>query len=93
MRILIGLMAAAAIAGLMALLSPGRVFAATSEPADQRIDPAPCVAAVTANDDDRIVAICGPLIDNEKTVKADRIKALDGHVKVATGLIGTFSKP
>jgi len=82
MRILIGLMAAAAIAGLMALLSPGRVFAATSEPADQRIDPAPCVAAVTANDDDRIVAICGPLIDNEKTVKADRIKALVARAEV-----------
>ena len=82
MRILIGLMAAAAIAGLMALLSPGRVFAATSEPADQRIDPAPCVAAVTANDDEQIVAICGPLIDNEKTVKADRIKALVARAEV-----------
>jgi tetratricopeptide (TPR) repeat protein len=70
------LMAAAAIAGGVALLSPGRAFAAPSEPADQRIDPAPCVAAVAANDDDQIVAICGPLIDNEKTVKADRIKAL-----------------
>ena len=52
------LMAAAAIAGVVALLSTGRAFAAASEPADQRIDPAPCVAAVTANDDDQIVAIC-----------------------------------
>ena len=72
-RILMGLMAAAAIVGAASSMSPGRAFAATSEPADQRIDPAPCVAAVSANDDDRIVAICGPLIDNEKTVKADRI--------------------
>ncbi|MGD0849546.1 hypothetical protein [Bradyrhizobium sp.] len=76
------LMAAAAIAGAVALLSPGRVFAATSEPADQRIDPAPCVAAVTANDDEQIVAICSPLIDNEKTVKADRIKALIARAEV-----------
>jgi tetratricopeptide (TPR) repeat protein len=60
---------------LLAVL-PHAVHAATSEPTDQRIDPAPCVAAVAANDDDQIVAICGPLIDNEKTVKADRIKAL-----------------
>ena len=73
------LMAVAAIAGV---LSAGRAFAATSEPADQRIDPAPCVAAVTANDDEQIVAICGPLIDNEKTVKADRIKALVARAEV-----------
>ena len=70
------LMTAAVIAGVVALLPAGRAFAAASEPTDQRIDPAPCVAAVTANDDDQIVAICGPLIDSEKTVKADRIKAL-----------------
>jgi tetratricopeptide (TPR) repeat protein len=40
------------------------------------VDPAPCFAAIAANDDDRIIAACGPLIDNEKTSKADRIKAL-----------------
>ena len=28
------------------------------------------------SDDDKIIAICGPLIDGEKTSKADRIKAL-----------------
>src|SRR5580692_6988197 len=60
---------------LLAVL-PRAAFAATSEPADHRIDPAPCVAAVMANDDDQIVAICSPLIDSEKTVKADRVKAL-----------------
>jgi tetratricopeptide (TPR) repeat protein len=68
--------AGVAIAGIVSLVSPDRVFAATSEPTDQRIDPAPCVAAVAANDDDQIVAICSPLIDNEKTVKTDRVKAL-----------------
>lgn len=47
------------------------------EPAkDLRIDPAPCVAAAAANDDDRTIGLCGALIDNEKTDKADRIKAL-----------------
>ena len=75
-RIFMALTAAVAIAGGVSLASSDRVFAATSEPTDQRIDPAPCVAAVTANGDDQIVAICSPLIDNEKTVKADRVKAL-----------------
>jgi len=40
------------------------------------IDPAPCFAAAEANDDDRIIAICGLLIDGEKTPRADRLKAL-----------------
>jgi tetratricopeptide (TPR) repeat protein len=40
------------------------------------VDPAACMAAVAANDDDKIAADCGALIDNEKTAKADRIKAL-----------------
>ncbi len=39
-------------------------------------DPAPCNAAVAASDDDKIIAACGVLIDSDKTVKADRIKAL-----------------
>jgi len=43
---------------------------------DLQIDPAPCVAAAAAYDDDKIVGLCGALIDNEKTDKADRIKAL-----------------
>jgi tetratricopeptide (TPR) repeat protein len=40
------------------------------------IDPAPCFAAAEANDDDKIIAICGLLIDGEKTPRADRLKAL-----------------
>jgi tetratricopeptide (TPR) repeat protein len=52
-------------------------FAATTDPATQpQVDPAPCVAAITDADDDRIVAVCGALIDNDKTLKSDRIKAL-----------------
>ena len=60
----------------LVIVLPHAAFAAASETVDQKVDSAPCVAAVTANDDDQIVAICGPLIDSEKTVKADRVKAL-----------------
>ncbi|MBA2401834.1 MAG: hypothetical protein H0V72_24675 [Bradyrhizobium sp.] len=41
-----------------------------------QVDPAPCIAAAAANDDDKTISVCGALIDNEKTVRADRIKAL-----------------
>ncbi len=72
-----------AIIGIFLLAALPRVaLAEASEPADQRIDPGPCVAAVMANDDEQIVAICSPLIDNEKTAKADRIKALTARAEV-----------
>src|SRR6267378_3088566 len=58
-----------------ALLQPA--LATSTEPStDPQIDPAPCVAAAGANDADRIIAICGALVDNDKTLRADRIKAL-----------------
>jgi tetratricopeptide (TPR) repeat protein len=61
---------------LWAALSHG-ALATGSEPAvGPPIDPAPCVAAAAANDNDKIVAICGALADDETTSKADRIKAL-----------------
>jgi tetratricopeptide (TPR) repeat protein len=40
------------------------------------VDPSPCLAAIAAGADDRIVTDCGPLIDDDKTARADRIKAL-----------------
>jgi tetratricopeptide (TPR) repeat protein len=43
---------------------------------DPQVDPAPCIAAAAANDDDKTISVCGALIDNEKTVRADRVKAL-----------------
>jgi len=53
------------------------VSATGVEPAkDLRVDPALCLAASLARDDDKTVAACGALIDNAKTEKADRIKAL-----------------
>ena len=56
---------------------PHAAFATGVEPGkDPQVDPAPCMAAVAANDDDRIISVCGALIDNEKTARPDRIKAL-----------------
>ena len=52
-------------------------FATGSEPAKElQVDPAPCVAAAANNDDDKTIAVCGALIDNEKAGKAERIRAL-----------------
>lgn len=61
---------------LWVLLAPN-AWATGAEPAkDLRIDSAPCVAAAATIDDDKVIALCGGLLDNEKTEKADRIKAL-----------------
>jgi tetratricopeptide (TPR) repeat protein len=43
---------------------------------DLKVDPAPCLAAAAVNDDDKTISVCGPLIGNAKTEKADRLKAL-----------------
>ena len=67
-----GLMAAA-----LAIALPTGARATGTEPAAvEQVDAAPCMAAVAANDDDKIIAACGAPIDNEKTAKADRLKAL-----------------
>jgi tetratricopeptide (TPR) repeat protein len=56
---------------------PQAAGATGAEPTtDPLADPVPCLAAAAAKDDDKIVAICGGLIDSEKTLKADRVKAL-----------------
>jgi tetratricopeptide (TPR) repeat protein len=64
----------AGIAINVVVLSHG-ALAATVEPTGEQIDSAPCMAALTADDDDRIIASCAALIGNDKAVKADRIKA------------------
>jgi tetratricopeptide (TPR) repeat protein len=48
------------------------------------IDPAPCFAAISANDDDRITSLCGTLIDNDKTAKVDRVRGLIARAGVFT---------
>jgi tetratricopeptide (TPR) repeat protein len=67
----------AAFASLLwVALSHGARATGTDPATVPQIDAAPCAAAVAANDDNQIVAICGVLIDNEKTLKADRVRAL-----------------
>lgn len=65
-----------ALAGL-----PRALLAAGAEPAkDVQLDSQPCLAAVAANEDDRIVTLCSALIDHEKTTaRPDRIRALVGR--------------
>jgi tetratricopeptide (TPR) repeat protein len=67
----------AAVAALLWAIPSCAAFATGSAPAtDPQVDPAPCVAAVAAGDADGIIAVCGALLDNDKTLRADRIKAL-----------------
>ena len=54
---------------------PHAASAATVEPTGEQIDSAPCMAALTAGDDDRIIASCAALIGNDKALRADRIRA------------------
>ena len=66
-------------AALVSLLCAGLTIAcATGTDAEKEppVDPAPCLAAIAAGADDKIVADCGTLIDNDRTARADRIKAL-----------------
>jgi tetratricopeptide (TPR) repeat protein len=56
-------------------MTPHLASAATVEPTDEQIDSAPCMAALSAGDDDRIIASCAALIGNDKAPKLDRIKA------------------
>jgi tetratricopeptide (TPR) repeat protein len=66
-----------AVALLLWAALPHAAFATGTEPvATPEADPAPCVAAAAADDADKTIAACSPLIESEKTPKADRIKAL-----------------
>lgn len=63
---------------VLSALSLNAGFAATGgEPAAvAQIDIAPCLAAVAADDVDKANSACAAVIDNEKTAKADLVKAL-----------------
>src|ERR1700747_47326 len=66
-----------AILAVLLLLTSGRAGATGADTTTVApADPAPCWAAISVNDDDRIVHDCGALIDNEKTTRPDRLKAL-----------------
>ena len=72
MRFLLAMpMAAIVWLGMM----PHMAYPATVEPTGEQIDSAPCMAALSASDDDRIIAACAGLIGNDKAPKSDRIKA------------------
>src|ERR1700743_3467641 len=55
--------------------APHLAPAAPVEPTGEQIDSAPCMAALTAGDDDRIIAACARLIGHDKAPKVDRVKA------------------
>src|ERR1700712_5496407 len=68
------------------LYAPPAVFATgVDAPTAPDIDPAPCMAAAAADDAEAIMAVCGPLIDNEKTARADRLKALIARGRAYAG--------
>jgi len=72
--------------GFVVLLMAALPYRAVAAGADSGtlppVDPAACMAAIAANDDDKVTADCGALIDNEKTARADRIKALVARAAV-----------
>jgi tetratricopeptide (TPR) repeat protein len=65
----------AAVLAVSCALMSNPAFSATVEPTGEQIDSAPCTAALTAADDDKIIASCGALIGNDKAPKADRVRA------------------
>ena len=84
LRLTVSFRVAFAAAALGTML-PGFAYAAGTETDTAPLaDPSRCQSAIAANDDDRILAECGALIDNEKTAKADRIKVLIARAAVFT---------
>ena len=72
-----GLVRSVALASVLWAAPAYHACATGNEPVtDPQIDPAPCVAAAAADDADKIIAVCGALVDNDKTLRADRVKAL-----------------
>lgn len=67
---------------LMAILSCRASATGADTTTVPPVDPAACWAAIAANDDDKVISDCGALIDNEKTAKPDRIKALAARAAV-----------
>jgi tetratricopeptide (TPR) repeat protein len=61
---------------LLAAFAPPAFATGTESEADPQVDAAPCIAAAAVGDNERIIAVCGALVDNEKTPKPDRIRAL-----------------
>ncbi len=67
----------------LCLAGPRCAFATGAESVTEpEVDPTPCLAAISVADDDKIVTASGELIDNDKTVKDDRVKALIARAAV-----------
>lgn len=65
------------VASLLWTVLARAAFATGAEPAAvPQADPAACQAAAVASDADKIIDVCGALVDNDKAARADRIKAL-----------------
>jgi tetratricopeptide (TPR) repeat protein len=72
-----------ALVVLLCLAAPHNAFATGTEAAKEpEVDPTPCLTAISAADDDKIVTVCGDLIDNDKTATTDRVKALIARAAV-----------
>ncbi len=69
------LLSAVVVLSPRSLLAPAHAEGTGADNAPA-VDPAPCLAAIAAGIEDRIIADCGALIDNDNTAPADRIKAL-----------------
>lgn len=68
---------AAAATGLLSFVLSQPAIAAPSElPADPKVDAGPCLAAIASGIDDAVITICDALIDNDKTDRVDRLRAL-----------------
>src|SRR3978361_604778 len=76
-RFITALVRNAAFACLLWAALPPAARATGADPAaNPQPDPALCISAAAANDDDNIIVACGALVDSEQTPKPDRIKAL-----------------
>jgi tetratricopeptide (TPR) repeat protein len=70
------------IVAVVVLISPSLHATGADTGTVPPVDPAACMAAIAAGDDDKVVVDCGALIDNEKSAKPDRIKALAARAAV-----------
>lgn len=70
------------IAAIAVLIAPALHATGADTTSVPPVDPTACMAAIATGDDDKVTAQCSALIDNEKTAKADRIKALSARAAV-----------
>jgi tetratricopeptide (TPR) repeat protein len=67
---------------LWGALQHGALAAGDTPPPEPQPDPAPCMSAISANDDDAVLDKCTVLIRHDKTLASDRLKALVARARV-----------